>query len=228
MDRPTSRSRPQPNIVAREIHRRRDIAARPRLHRIGAGRGRPRVQPAGNLRAAWLVAEVEWILDIRDGVDARRALGIGRAGAERGGRGDQIAADRLVQPGPTRRARPSGVAGSDTAGGGGVGRDPEQEVWLQGDDRRHPLEHVSSQHFSPLLYGLDPLGCSGCDDETEPAERLSLKFLPSGTKIIANWGIQRNLRSTRRSSPEENPGWVYALYETRIVPGAVRTLVNRR
>jgi len=24
-----------------------------------------------------------------------------------------------------------------------------------------------------LLYGLDPLGCSGCDDETEPAERLS-------------------------------------------------------
>jgi len=25
-----------------------------------------------------------------------------------------------------------------------------------------------------LLYGLDPLGCSGCDDETEPAERLSL------------------------------------------------------
>src|SRR5260221_14293607 len=139
-----------------------------------------RVQPAGNLRAAWLVAEVEWILDIRDGVDARRALGIGGADAERGGRGDQIAADRLVQPGPTRRARPSGVAGSDTAGGGGgVGRDPEQEVWLQGDDRRHPLEHVSSQHFSPLLYGLDPLGCSGCDDETEPAERLSsMCFMP--------------------------------------------------
>jgi hypothetical protein len=41
---------------------------------------------------------------------------------------------------------------------------------LQGDGCRHPLEHVLSQHFSPLLYELDPLSWSGAYDEAELAD----------------------------------------------------------
>ena len=123
-------------VVAREIHRRRDVAARSRLHRIGAGRRRPGVEPAGDLRAAGLVAEIERIADVRERVDASRAAWVRSRRRRTAWRRDQIAADRLVQLCPARRARPGGVAGPHAAErrtASRPGRRAGQEIGLQGD-----------------------------------------------------------------------------------------------
>ena len=108
-------------IVAGEVHRRRDVGAGSRLHRIGARRRRPGVEPARDLRAAGLVAEIERVVNRGERVRAGGALRVGGAGGEGRFDRDQIAADRLLQLGPAFGARPGGVAGPDAAEAGSRG-----------------------------------------------------------------------------------------------------------
>src|SRR6516225_3069899 len=80
-----------------------------RLDEVGAEGRAPGVEPAGAFGKRGLVGEVEGI--------AEQRLRLGR-GEVRRGDGRQTPADGLLEPGPVGVARPAGLAGADTGGGG--------------------------------------------------------------------------------------------------------------
>ena len=51
-------------VVAREFHSSRHVCSISGFHGIHAGRGRPSVEPAADLRAARLIADEKGIVDV--------------------------------------------------------------------------------------------------------------------------------------------------------------------
>ncbi len=103
----------QPQIVlAREIDRCRHVGGVSRGNRVDAGGGAPRVQPAGDLRARRLVAEIEGVTRVLQHVETFGALRFRRARCEQRLHLDEIAADILLQLCPNR----AGLAMPDRSG----------------------------------------------------------------------------------------------------------------
>src|SRR5207244_11739462 len=69
-------------LLAREVDARDDIRRVACPDRIDARRRRPGVEPAGNLRARGLVADIEGVMEVGEDLAASRASGLPAEGDE--------------------------------------------------------------------------------------------------------------------------------------------------
>src|SRR5205823_2554889 len=81
-------------VVTREIDAGDDIRRVARPDRIDARRRRPGVEPAGNLRARGLIADIEGVMDVGEDLAARRATALPAAGVEERLHLEEIPPDR--------------------------------------------------------------------------------------------------------------------------------------
>ena len=99
-------------LLAREVDSRDDIRRVACPDRIDARRRRPGVEPAGNLRARGLIADIEGVMEVGEDLAACRAIALLAAGVEERLHPGEIPPDRVVELLPARRRRPGRIAGA--------------------------------------------------------------------------------------------------------------------
>ncbi len=123
----------QPQIVlAREIHGRDHVGGVGGLDRPDAEARLPGVEPARDLGAAGLIANIVGVGERLEEISAGRRLGIGLARLGQGDGFDQASAHRLLQPLPGGVAGPPGVTRSDAGYARGGGRERGEGAGQEG------------------------------------------------------------------------------------------------
>src|SRR5262249_49811727 len=94
-----------------EVHGGRDVRGVPHAHCVRTRRGAPRIEPAGYLRAAWLVPDIERVAQILERLPAGSVVWLRPACAEERWNGEEAAANGVAECPPAACPWPRSVAG---------------------------------------------------------------------------------------------------------------------